>query len=170
MVDSGSVRPCVDYERRVFIARDGTEVRLKPISRLVLERLYNDQSGKPKVPKVPVNIAGQQRMQENPDDPDYLSAVQRWEGERNLRITRYFLIYGVADDAPDDFVQEYREFFPDASANELRYLWLVGLLGEDNPEDWELITAAITGQTAPTEKGVAQSTDSFRGTGERTAD
>jgi len=171
MVDNGKVRPCVDYERRIFVARDGTEVRLKPISRLILERLYNHTDGKPPVPKVEVEIAGHHtRMEENPEDPAYKEALENWEGERNLRITRYFLTHGVADNAPDSFVEEYREFFPNANDNEMRYLWMVQLLGEEEREDWKLITQAITGQTAPTAKGIEQAEAAFPGDSQRDSD
>jgi hypothetical protein len=171
MVDNGKVRPCVDYERRIFVARDGTEVRLKPISRLILERLYNDVSGKPSVPKVEVEIAGtHKRLEDNPENPAYKTALANWEGARNLRITRYFLTHGVADNAPDTFVKEYREFFPNADDNEMRYLWMVDLLGEENQEDWQLITQAITGQTAPTAKGIEQAEAAFPGNGQRDTD
>lgn len=171
MRDNGIVRPRVDFERRIFVARDGTEVRLKPISRLILERLFNDASGKPTVPKVEVEIAGQhKRHEDNPEDPDYKKALANWEGQRNLRLTRYFLTHGVADNAPEEFVEEYREFFPDANDNEMRYLWMVDLLGEEHQEDWELITQAITGQTAPTAKGIEQAEAAFPGDGQRDTD
>ena len=171
MHDNGTVRPYVDFERRIFVARDGTEVRLKPISRLILERLYNDTNGKPSVPKVEVEIAGSHKRQEdNPEDPDYKVALANWESARNLRITRYFLTHGVADNAPDSFVQEYREFFPNADDQEMRYLWMVEMLGEENQEDWQLITQAITGQTAPTAKGIEQAEAAFPGNGQRDTD
>jgi hypothetical protein len=52
--------------------------------------------------------------------------------------------------------------------DELRYLWMVELLGDDK-EDWELIVQAMMGQTAVTQRGVAQATEQFPDSSERLA-
>lgn len=170
MTDNGEVSPRIDYARHVFIARDGTELELRPIPKLILERLYNDKTGRPKPPLVDVTIAGQfARKQANPNDPDYLKACEQWDAERNLRLTRYVLTYGIKTDAPESFAEEYREFFPHANAQELRYLWVAQLLGETNAEDWKVLTEGIISQTAVTESGVAQATEQFPSDSERLA-
>ena len=79
MTDNGDVRPRVDYERRVFVCRDGTELRLKPVSSLILERLNADQSDKPKVPIIETEVGGKhKRKEENPNDPEYLGTLTTW--------------------------------------------------------------------------------------------
>lgn len=166
MTDHGGVSAArIDYEHHQFIARDGTVLTMKPIPKLLLERLYNSQEGKPKVPVVEVMIAGQfPRKESNPEDPDYKQALEEWQTAKNLRIVRFVIINGIVDPAPDCFVRENSEFFPDETEGGMKYLWIVSLLGSEG-EDLQLLSEALMSQTAVTEKGVELASNSFPGDG-----
>ncbi len=157
--------PQVNYERRVFIARDGTELHLQRLSSMILERLNADQTGKPAIPKVEVKIAGKHtRMELNPEDSAYKAALQNWERERNTRLVKYVFVHGITDDAPRAFVEDHREYFPEASDRDLKYLWIASLV-DQHVEDLQALIEAITGQTEITEGGLEEATNSFRGDG-----
>lgn len=169
MLDNGNVSPKVesepkariDYQRRVFISRDGIELTLMPVSKLILERINAQQDGKPQIPKVEVLIAGKhKRMESNPDDPTYIAELALWNRERQMRHMRYTFWAGIKENPPDRFIEEYREFFPDATDAEFKYLWVASLLGEDG-DDMGILVEAILGQNIVTEKGLEQAMDSF---------
>lgn len=159
--------PHVDYERRVFVTRSGVELHLQRLSSIVLDRLNADESGKPVVPKVEVKIAGKHtRMELNPEDSTYKAELAKWERERNTRLVKYVFVHGIADDAPLDFVQDHREYFPDASVRDMKYLW-IGSLVDQSVGDLQLLVEAITGQSEITEAGLEAATESFPGDGRR---
>lgn len=161
----------VDYEKRQFVTRDGVALDMQPVSKMIIERMYSDQSKKPKPPVVEVVLGGTYTSkQTNPDDPDYQKALANWQSEKNMRVLKYGLVHGIKNSPPAPFIEEYAEYFPDATEPDMKYLWVVSMLGPDG-EDIPLITEAITGQTMPTEKGIEDSVDSFPSNGqERTVD
>lgn len=161
MTDHGEVSAFVDYEQHQFVTRDGTRLTLQPIPKMILERLYSDQNGKPKPPVVEVVIGGQfARKETNPDDPAYKQALEEWRAQKSMRILKYGLVHGVVENPPTTFIQEYIEYFPDESEAGMKYLWILSLLGSEG-EDIRLISEAVVGQTAPTDKGIEIATDSF---------
>lgn len=166
MTDNGDVRPYVDHQRRVFITRSGAELHLKPVPALVVERLFKDQSGKPQVPMVDVLIGGKHsRSEPNPNDPAYLNALNDWTLEHQMKVFQYVIWKGIDNATPKDFVKEHRQFLPDATEPEMKYLWIGSLL--ENLEDIRLLVDAIIGQTAITEQGLEQAVQSFPGDGEQ---
>jgi hypothetical protein len=165
MTDMGNVSPSVDYANRKFIARDGTELTLRPLPKLILERLYNNTDGKPKPPIIEVEIAGQfKRMESNPNDPAFLARLQEWESAKNLRLLKFVAVEGVVELPPADFIRHYSEYFPEETEQGMKYLWVVGLLGADG-EDIPLFMEALTSQTAVTEKGLETASETFPGDG-----
>lgn len=161
------MEPRIDYGRRVFITRSGVELQLQRVSPVILERIHGDRSGKPKVPRVEVKMAGgHTRVEDNPNDPDYAQALKEWNQDHNSRIVKYVFVHGIANETPVEFVQEHAEFFPDATASDMKYLWIGSLVDEESTDIQKLIEA-ITGQNAITEEGLEQATASFPGDGER---
>lgn len=155
----------LDAERGVFVTSTGSELTLRPIPSLILERLYNATAGKPEKPKVPmveVTIGKSHKTkEENPNDPDYKAALEQyekdlnaWEQAKGTRIMMYLLTAGVAGTPPEEFVTDHRFFFPDATTSEMKYIWVASQIPDD---DLEALNLAITGQTKPTAKGLEES-------------
>lgn len=170
MTDNGVVSTVtIDYENHQLVCGDGTRLTLLPISKLILERLWNDESGKPKIPIIEVTIAGQYKKNEpNPEDPAYKQALDEWQSAKNIGKVRYLVVHGVAESAPDEFVEEYSSYSPGMSAHDLKYLWVLTLFGPDDESQTDgvrVLTEAITGQTAPTAEGLAKAEATFPSNG-----
>lgn len=144
----------LDAERGVFVTSIGNEITLsgKSISALMLERITNE--GKPKIPRIEVTLLGKHKeMQANPNDPGYLALLEEWQGEQNIRVMRYMFNVGVAGIPPMDFVEEQRQFFPNATDAEMKYLWVASLLPDN---DIDKFTEAIMGRGLTTTKGLEE--------------
>lgn len=149
----------IDPSRGVFITSRGNEVELsgKRISALMLERLSND--GKPKIPMVEVTLMGKHKQLEaNPDDPKYKALLEEWETESRSKAVRYVYVMGVKGDASEDFIAEQREFFPNATASDWKYLWVCSLVPD---EDIDVFIEAVIGQMLPTTKGMEDAAGKF---------
>ena len=79
---------------------------------------------------------------------------------------KYLFIHGVENDPPKDFVEDHREYFPEANLRDMKYLWIGSLVDQD-PEDISMLSEAITGQLGITEAGLEKATASFPDDGER---
>lgn len=157
----------LDTERGVFVTRSGFELALVKVPYLVLERLLNDKTGRPKPPIIEVTIAGKYKNREpNPNDPDYKQALAEWDSEYQFRLFRYLFSQGVKCEVPNEFAKEHLEFFPGASDSFMQYLFVCTLL-EDDADEIAALSDAIMGQTMPTTSGLEASAQRFPGTGER---
>lgn len=149
----------IDAARQTFVASDGSEVPLtgKRINQFMLERLKNQ--GKPTIPMKEVTLLGKHRqMEANPNDPGYLARLAEWESESGINAMMYILTLGVKGAPPADFIEDQRTFFPDASDNMFKYLWVTSLVPDD---DVEALAEAIISFSLPTEKGLQDAADSF---------
>jgi hypothetical protein len=165
-----SAKGSLDAERGVYVTRSGVELALVKVPYLVLERLLNDKSGRPKPPIVEVTIAGKYKNREpNPNDPDYKQALAEWESEYQFRLFRYLFSKGVRCAVPSEFVKEHLEFFPGSSEAFLQYLFVCTLL-EDDPDEIAALSDAIMGQTMPTQSGLEASAGQFQRGSERLSD
>lgn len=147
--------PRVDPARGVFITSRGDEIELsnKPISGLIIDRLQTD--GKPKIPMVEVTLLGKHKQLEaHPDDPGYKALLEEWADDCNRKLVRYICIMGVKGQPPQEFIDEQREFFPSATANDWKYLWVISRIPD---EDISEFTEALIGRSIPTAKGLEQS-------------
>lgn len=152
--------PRVDPARGVFITSRGTEIELsnKIVSGLLLERIMNE--GKPKIPMVEVTLLGKHKQLEaHPDDANYQALLAEWEAESKMRVMRYISVIGVKGQPPQEFIDENREYFPSATANDWKYYWVVSQVPD---EDIDVFTNAVMGRSIPTAKGLEQSAESFR--------
>lgn len=150
----------VDPVRGVFITSRGEEIELadKPVSFLIVERIQN--AGKPKIPLIEVTILGRKQSEYFAGHEGYQARLKEWEEEANTALMRYLFVVGTKGQPPQEFIDEQMTFFPGATAQELKYLWIASRLPDD---DLSLFTEAILGKAIPTAKGLAESADSFRG-------
>lgn len=142
----------VDIERGVFVTSRGNELELsgKRVSSLMLERLVNE--GKPRIPMKEVLILGKHKqMEATPNDPGYLALVAQWESDQRISILIYVFTIGVKGTPDEEFIEEQRAFFPDASDTMMKYLYVTSLLPD---EDIDKLAEAIIGQGSPTAKGI----------------
>lgn len=159
----------IDYEHRQYVSYTGVRLTLKPLSKLVLERLYNNETGKPKVPIIEVEIGGRfKSKEENPEDPAYKEAVDKWQAEKNIGLTRYIMLNGIAESVPDEAAAEFREYAPSMNERDLKYLWVLSLLGETDEMQTaglRVLTEGLFGMVAPTEQGMRDAEAAFQGNG-----
>jgi len=141
---------------RTHILADGTVLELRPISSMVVHYLNTSTKGKPEAPLQDVPTRkGKKRKEPNPDDPDYQKALTEWGTDKSFRMMKYLICKGISSDPPEDEEEALRAFFPDESADELRYIWVFEKLGDDEKASGALIDA-ILGQTTVTEEGLAE--------------
>ena len=160
-----------------YLLPTGEVIELLPVAGLVIQLLTNSNTGKPRKPKMPhVEIgkskSGKVRTEPNPDDPDYQQALKEYEEklsdletEKTMKMFRYLVEYGVANETPDDFIDSHEFYINDMSEKEIKYFWIVEALGNDQDEMGKF-TEAIIGITEPTEAGVAESTEKFHANGQ----
>lgn len=153
----------IDVQRRVFITSNGNQIQLsdKVINALTVQ--YIQSQGKPEIPNIEVTLLGKHKQIEPfPQHEGYQARLREWQEQSNLAMMRYLFTLGVKGEPPEDFVETQREFFPDATKTEMKYLWVTSLVPDD---DLSLFTEAIMGQNEPTEKGLEESAKSFRSKG-----
>lgn len=151
----------VDAARGVFITSKGDELELsgKRVTGLMLERVANQ--GKPKIPMVEVLLLGKHKQLEaNANDENYKALLAEWESESKIRTLKYVFTMGVKGQPPQSFIDEQSSFFGTMNDLEMKYLWVASLVPDD---DIDAFTEAVMGMTMPTEKGMAEVADSFRG-------
>lgn len=161
--DTAPVLPRVDTQRGVIITRDTTELTLSgnAITSLMIERVINE--GKPDIPQVQVTIGGKyKQIESNPNDPNYIAALERWQEESNRRLLRYLIVRGIRCDVPETFIAEHREYFPNANDNDMKYLYVVSLIPDT---DVSFFMDAVMGRTMPTASGLEEAATSFRSQG-----
>lgn len=143
----------VDPVRGVFVTSRGDEITLsdKPVSALVVERIQAE--GKPKIPMIEVSILGRKQSEPHVGHEGYQARLKEWESESQIALMRYLFIIGTKGQPPQDFVDEQRPFFPNATDGEMKYLWVASRLPD---EDMAEFTEAVMGRTLPTTKAVEQ--------------
>jgi hypothetical protein len=152
---------------RTYKTRTGVTFTLRPINPMTIYQLQNDKWGMPQPPILEVEIGGKghKRKEANPDDPDYKEALRVWTEARGNRFIKYVWERGIEDEPNTVEKARLKEFLPGGTAADHKYLWVMEQLADEN-EVGE-ITAAIVGQTAPTEEGVAEAEAAFPSNGER---
>lgn len=162
---ANGVKPGLDPIHRTWISQAGYVFHLRPISWAAVERLTNDPRDKPKIPKVRVVYGGNQEgWESNPEDAAYKDELATWKAERQHRMLIYAIGNGIADPVPQEFQDEQKEWFPQATLAELRYFWVATLV---SAEELTPLMSTIIGQNAPTEAGIEQAVATFRSAGER---
>lgn len=152
--------PRIDPKRGVFITRSGVELEMsgKQVSSLILERIGNE--GKPRIPLIEVTVLTKKTVEYHPQDAGYVAALAEWEQDARIKTMRYMYTMGVkTPDIPEEFIEDHRSYFPNATAQDMKYLYIASLIPD---EDIEKFTEAVMGQTMPTQKGTEEAADSFR--------
>lgn len=142
----------VNAEKGVFVTSNGNELELsgQAISALMLERITNE--GKPRIPRVEVLLLGKHKeLQANPNDPGYLALLKEWEAEQSIRVMRYMFCVGVKATPSAEFAEMHRQFIPDMTDLDLKYLWVSSLVPD---KDVDSFTSALLGQFGVTSKGI----------------
>src|SRR5689334_14512985 len=73
--------------KRSYTTLSGEVLELRPVSAVLIRMIQRDQTGKPKVPIVEIEIGPQRKKvkEPNPDDPEYVKALGEWEEALNER-------------------------------------------------------------------------------------
>lgn len=158
--------PYVDPVRREFHCSNGQVWKLSARRFNALIVMQIQAKGKPDVPKVEVTLLGKHKqLQDNPNDPAYKEALKAWQIETNSRVMQYIFCTSInTGEIPDDFVEEYLDFVPNAKPNEIKYAFIVDRTPED---DIAPLMDAISGETEATEGGMQTVAASFPSDGGR---
>lgn len=161
-----------DERKDYFISENGLELKLKKVSRFLMA-----EAGRTvKAPKVPVvYIADKERDEENPNDPDYLAAVQDANFQR-VSVT-YATILAMGTEVvrlPSDMEGYETDDWIDTIAGfgitdvprtnkRLRYAaWLKFIAIPDGKEFEGLITKIIRFSGLTVEEDVTKAEETFR--------
>lgn len=180
--DDAAVRAADDHAiKRVerITLENGVVLRLKPVSPITL-RDAAAHLVRPNVPQVEIPDTGG-RTEPNPNDPDYLAAIQKWNADVSEAGITVALILGTeVETLPDgmpgyesdewiDALRAAREIVPGGpplvvhTEGKGRYLdWLRMYAISTNTDMFRLSRVLTTG-VALTEEEVQAAADSFRG-------
>lgn len=158
--------PYLDPAKREFHCSNGTVWKLSSRTFNPLIVMQIQSNGRPEVPKVEVTLLGKHKqLQDNPNDPAYKTALEQWHIQANTRVMQYIFGTGInSGEIPDEFVEEYLEYVPNAKNAEIKYAYITSMTPTD---DIGALMDAIMGETEPTEKGMQQVAQSFPGDGGR---
>lgn len=160
--------PYIDFENRIYHVDDKQTLTLQTIPVMGLMLLRSTQTGKPTPPSIETKYGdkGTTVIEKNYYDPGYLKAVDDWEQDKQLNITKYLLWFGVKETVPEDVEQLYKDVLPDLNKGEVKYMWICSIIPIEKFND---LTQAILGQNTVTEKGLEQVAESFPNNGESQA-
>lgn len=161
---NGSILPTgLDAQARVYRTHRGTVLKLLPVSFHATQRILTDPRDKPRIPTIkvpygdPANpVYGEEA---NPNDPIYVDELARWKTNQEYKMMMYAYGTGVQIEVPEDYIATQLEFFPYATPNELKYLYITALLDAD---EYIPLLHALTGQNAPDEEGVQKAQAEFQ--------
>lgn len=153
-----------------FITESGIELRLKKVSRFIVTEVGK----KILMPKVPVvYIEDKERMEENPNDPDYRQALIAAQNERGALIVTSVVALGtevarlpegIAGPLDDEWIEvlEGVDLEIDRKNQRLRYAaWLKYIALPDGPEFDALITKVFRFSGLTAEADVKDASDAF---------
>jgi hypothetical protein len=144
----------------------GVTVMIFPISQVALTLQTRREIPQPKAPVVVVEIGGQQVVERNHADPDYIEAVKLWEALLQVEVTdRILKRIALKQTLNEEQTAEVVEFRQTMNGEVLpasdKLLWLVECaIGTDN--DLQEMIKAATGMADPNEEGVNQAAKNFR--------
>lgn len=162
-VNGGSLTPGLNAKNHTFTTHDGIVLKIKQVSYGAVRQILLDPTGKPDIPIKKVMygdpnspVWGEEAV---PTDPVYLEALSAWQTRNNDRMMTYVCATGVDIEVPEEYRAQQAEFFPNHSANEIKYFYVTSLV---NGEEIQALMKAITGQSAPSEEGVQQAQAEFQ--------
>lgn len=160
-----------------YVTESGLELKLKKVSRfLVLE-----VGKKIPVPKVPVVFIEEKgRSEENPNDPDYVKALQDSTNERGALVVTSIIAVGsevakLPSGMPGPLDDEWIEVMAGVDIDipkhnqRLRYSAWLKYIGLPDPKEFDgLVTKILRFSGLTTEADVKDASDAFPGDEERT--
>lgn len=154
-------------EERIHTTRSGAVFHLRPVSPVVVRQLKTDWRGKPQPPIVEVSLGskGKKEKVANTDDPEYLAALAAWTEEKETRTLTYIWTMGVCDEPSAMDRERILEFFPGATATEIKSIWIKEQLVSF--DDIGELTENILGFNIVTEGGIRQAEETFLGDSEQ---
>lgn len=156
----------INLDERTYTTRMGVVLALQPISPIIVMRLRSDKWGMPQPPVEEVAVGPKQKLvkQANKEDPDYKERLRQWEIDQNEKILIYAWSQGIKTNPPKKDLDLMIELFPGASENQLKYLWVSSVLGDD--DDIAELTEAIISQSVVTEQGIRDAEETFPSNGQ----
>lgn len=155
----------------IFVSESGVQIRIKQVSNFLMLQAQNNIQ-MPKVPTVWLEDKG--REEENPNDPDYLLAVQEAQIKRSIMVTDLYLGFGATIVYPlpsgidnvDDL--EWAEDIAAVTGMEIptnkrlrQALWLKAIVLQDK-EVGELLNCIVSLSGLVKEESVAEAEDTFQ--------
>lgn len=178
-VDQVSERQASDPD--LIYLETGTVLRAKKIPQMILTEIERRLEA-PKVPKVE-HPSEKGRFIENPDHPDYIRAIKKYEEDRGFALTDVLLGLGTVLEtlgpgqyAPEDatWVEEIEEFLPAGltipEKPKGRYLAWLKFYQVQGGNDLQQIVSKVTGKMGVSEAEVGAAMSSFRRDEGRQAD
>lgn len=161
---NNGVSQLIDPKARTWTSPStGLVLKLRPVSIGLLNRIQADQTGKPKVPMIRVDYGGEWGTEPNPNDPTYQEEYRVWRSEISTRVAIFTFSFGIDIEVPPDFKAQIEQWHSDPSESEFKYYYITAIIPSD---EWDSLTTAILGQTAPTEDGIADASAGFPSAGE----
>lgn len=137
----------------------GIVLPLTKVPAVLIATAQTDLTGQPKPPIIQVEIAGRKQSEENTADPEYLLRIEEWRGERNVRLMRTVLAFGVKNIEPDPaWIEEYGNFLPNGTKTNMRVYWIMSILSD---EEATQIVEDIIGMSQVTPKGLTAAAETF---------
>jgi hypothetical protein len=166
-----------DFQKDEIALSSGLRLRLKTVPKHFIYGVTKDIPA-PDVPLVYVD--GKKRPIENPDDPDYKEALDKWIVVTANAATDVALLRGTEIlDLPDgmispdstEWVEELEVLgLPMRDNSRARYLYWIKAVGVPEEEDLMALMEALGRLTGVTEDDVADAVERFRGIAERPSD
>lgn len=159
--------PQFDPVARTWTSKRGTTFKLLSVSLHAAKRIAEDPKTKPQIPTVYVayGVPPDVKIGEesNPNDPRYLDEMARWQADSQYKMMVYIFGTGIDLKVPPDYVDAQKEFFPNATNTEIKYLYITSLIEAD---EYLPLMNTITGEKSPTPEGVEAAQAEFRNTGQ----
>ncbi len=161
-----------------LVLSNGIRFTIRPVSSLVARRVIQNIE----VPKVPVvYIEDKDREEENPNDPDYLAAMEEYQGVAGLAAMQLFMTLGLklesvpeGIDRPEDSgwfeALEAAGVEMDAETDAKRFRWWCESVAFTDADDFNRLGMHAARAMGLAEEDVEQALSDFRGNGERGAD
>lgn len=136
-----------------YKTKGGEVLTLRPVKPVVIRRFtieYRKKHSEPTPPLIKVVIQGGDNWFQNYEDETYKKRHKDWSDGMDDAYIDFMLQYGVASEPPSDW--QPLDLFENAVTKK-KVLWLEEIL---ETEEYELLVAAITEQTVPTEASIEE--------------
>lgn len=153
----------MEYPRkREYKTAEGTVLLFRPVSSWTINHLNMKwERCKPLPPLVTTHIEGRPYEEYNENDAKYKQLLSLWQSDKATDMNEAMVRLGILSEPPADFIERYRDEFPDIEEKNIKVHWVYSLLGGEN--EIQQFFEIIMGQTAATPKGIEEASNSFQG-------